>query len=46
MSDIFLQAVQTLCDPLSLFCMTLAMAYGILLGAIPGLTATMAGAMM
>ena len=46
MSDIFLQAVQTLCDPLSLFCMTLAMAYGILLGAIPGLTATMAVALM
>ena len=39
MSDILLQAVQTLCDPLTLFCMTLAMVYGILLGAIPGLTA-------
>ncbi|AMD91154.1 hypothetical protein AXF13_14035 [Desulfovibrio fairfieldensis] len=46
MSDILLQAVQTLCDPLTLFCMTLAMAYGILLGAIPGLTATMAVALM
>ena len=46
MSDILLQAVQTLCDPLTLFCMALAMAYGILLGAIPGLTATMAVALM
>ena len=46
MGDVLLQAVQTLFDPLSLLCMVLAMAYGILLGAIPGLTATMAVALM
>ncbi|MCL2122449.1 MAG: tripartite tricarboxylate transporter permease [Desulfovibrionaceae bacterium] len=42
MNDILWQAMQTLFDPLSFLCMALAMAYGILLGAIPGLTATMA----
>ena len=46
MSDILVQAAQTLFDPFSLLCLTLAMAYGILLGAIPGLTATMAVALM
>lgn len=46
MNDIILYAIQTLCDPLALFCMVAAMAYGILLGAIPGLTATMAVALL
>ena len=46
MHDILWQAVQTLCDPLAMLCMVAAMAYGILLGSIPGLTATMAVALL
>ncbi len=46
MSDLLIQAAQTLFDPLAFLCMVLAMAYGILLGAIPGLTATMAVALI
>lgn len=44
--DILMHAMQTLADPLALLCMCLAMAYGILLGSIPGLTATMAVALL
>ncbi|MDO5538080.1 MAG: tripartite tricarboxylate transporter permease, partial [Desulfovibrionaceae bacterium] len=46
MGEMILQALSTLCDPFSLICMAIAMAYGILLGAIPGLTATMAVALL
>ena len=46
MGDILVQAAQTLFDPFSMLCLVLVMAYGILLGAIPGLTATMAVALM
>lgn len=46
MDDLVLQALSSLFDPFTLLCLALAMAYGILLGAIPGLTATMAVALL
>ncbi len=46
MTEFILQSLQVLLDPFALLCMTLAMAYGILLGSIPGLTATMAVALL
>lgn len=46
MLDVLLQALGNLFDPLHLLCMVLGIIYGIIMGAIPGLTATMAVALL
>ncbi len=46
MTDMILQSMAGLCDPCTLFILAVSMAYGILLGSIPGLTATMAVALL
>lgn len=46
MLDIFFQSAGTLLQPLFLLCMVLGIVYGIIMGAIPGLTATMAVALL
>ena len=46
MNELILPAIANLCDPLNIFLMVAGLAGGIILGALPGLTATMGVALM